>query len=252
MANKHQDIVGRIETLTAGQLKLLNAVIDAFKQPVESTRLPTSDVASEEFVSAFGDVLNLHHILSADYLDKHRFEAAMERVLNAIGRAASRPGNRCNPGHDLTVDGDSWSLKTQGDKGIKESTLYISKFMELGRGQWQNAQDLQGLRDQFLAHMRCYRRIFQLRHFRLNDTLAPATHFYELVEIPKKLLSESKHGEISMRLNSRQNPKPGYCTVADRKGRVKFRLYFDAGTERKLQIKDLRKDLCIVHATWRF
>ena len=33
---------------------------------------------------------------------------------------------------------------------------------------------------------------------------------------------------------------------------VKFSLYFDGGTERKLQIKHLRKDLCKIHATWIF
>lgn len=51
---------------------------------------------------------------------------------------------------------------------------------------------------------------------------------------------------------SKQRPKPGYCTVVDKEGVVLFRLYFDGGTERKLQIKDLRKDRCIVHATWKF
>ena len=33
---------------------------------------------------------------------------------------------------------------------------------------------------------------------------------------------------------------------------MKYQLYFDGGTERKLQIKNLRKDLCTVHATWVF
>jgi len=55
-----------------------------------------------------------------------------------------------------------------------------------------------------------------------------------------------------MRHQSKQNPKPGYCSVTDDEGNVKFKLYFDGGTERKLQIKNLRKDLCIVHATWEF
>lgn len=59
-------------------------------------------------------------------------------------------------------------------------------------------------------------------------------------------------GKLRIVSNSKQNPKPGYCTIKDAGGRTKFQLYFDGGTERKLQIKDLRKDLCIVHATWRF
>jgi hypothetical protein len=35
-------------------------------------------------------------------------------------------------------------------------------------------------------------------------------------------------------------------------GESKFQLYFDAGGERKLQIKGLKKPHCLVHAEWRF
>lgn len=52
--------------------------------------------------------------------------------------------------------------------------------------------------------------------------------------------------------DSRQNPKPGYCHVTDAQGRTRFDLYFDGGTERKLQIKGLDKSLCRVHGTWSF
>ena len=55
-----------------------------------------------------------------------------------------------------------------------------------------------------------------------------------------------------MRKHSKQTPKPGYCDVKDTDGTLKYQLYFDGGTERKLQIKHLKKDLCIVHARWIF
>jgi type II restriction enzyme len=122
-------------------------------RPLQATRLPSSDVVDANFLDAFGDMLKLQHSLSTDYLDKHRFEAAMEKILNACGRKAARPG-RCYPGHDITVDGVRWSLKTQGDAGIKDDSLYISKFMELGKGKWADMEDLHGLRDQFLEHMK--------------------------------------------------------------------------------------------------
>jgi len=245
--------IARLSNLGDGQLGLLNGIIDTFERSVSATRHPSSDVVSGDFLIAFGDVLKLHHSLSQDYLDKHRFEAALERVYNAIGRAAERPANRCNPGHDLTVDGEAWSLKTQGDKGINKDALYISKFMELGKGSWSNEKDLADLRNQFLHHMRAYRRIFQLRYFRLESSELSATeHFYELVEIPKPLLAEAKGGVITMMHKSKQEPKPGYCVVTGDDEQVRFKLYFDGGTERKLQIKNLRKDLCIVHASWEF
>jgi type II restriction enzyme len=95
--------------------------------------------------------------------------------------------------------------------------------------------------------MRSYERVLTLR--RLKEV---GFELYELVEIPKKLLEEAKTGDLAMMMTSRQMPKPGYCTVRDELGNIKFQLYFDGGTERKLQIKGLRKDLCIVQATWKF
>lgn len=246
--------LARLARLDDDQISLLNVIIDSFEQPIRSGRLRNSDVISEQFLVAFGNLLKLHHSLSTDYLDKSRFEAAIEKIYRATGRSADRPANRCNPGHDITVDGVPWSLKTQGDRQIKADFLHISKFMELGRGQWgTDERDLIGLRKQFFEHMRSYERILQLRYFGKSSLASTdATHRYELVEIPKALLLEAQTGVLEMIHSSRQIPRPGYCTVRDRNNEIKFKLYFDGGTERKLQIKHLRKDLCIVHATWEF
>ncbi len=243
-------LASRIAALSQGQRALLVTMIDMFEHPIECYRDPTSDIVTTDFLTTFGDILKLHHSLSDDYLDKYRFEVAMQRVYGALGHEAVRP-SRCHPGHDLTVDGTKWSLKTQGDANIKRDVLHISKFMELGRGKWENEDDLQGLRDRFLNHLIAYDRILQLRYF-LTTRNDASRHFYELVEIPKSLLYEAQGGVFKMMLNSRQSPKPGYCTITDADGMVRFRLYFDGGTERKLQIKGLRKDLCKVHATWEF
>jgi type II restriction enzyme len=245
------NITERLVKLSEGQLAMLNGIVDTFLQEVSATRRDDSDVVSPQFLDAFGDILKLHHSLSNDYLDKHRFEAAMERVYRVLGVDAHRP-NRNNPGHDLSVGGVPWSLKTQGDNGIKLDFLHISKFMEMGKGKWETESDLPGLRDRFIQHMLAYQRIFQLRYFRLEATqLMLHSHYYELVEIPKSLLLQAQDFECVMSHSSKQNPKPGYCTVT-KDGIVSFRLYFDGGSERKLQIKDIRKSLCIVHATWEF
>ena len=120
--------------------------------------------------------------------------------------------------------------------------------MELGRGHWgDNVEDLVGLRERFFNHMDSYERILTLRRLK-----KPGFHVYELVEIPKDLLLEASSGDFRMMFDSPQFPKPGYCTVRDSSGKVKYELYFDGGTERKLQIRQLDKALCIVHATWTF
>lgn len=74
---------------------------------------------------------------------------------------------------------------------------------------------------------------------------------YELVEIPKSLMLLAQTGKLEMMMESRQMPKPGYCHVFDGYRKL-FDLYFDGGTERKLQVKGLDKSRCHVHAEWRF
>lgn len=238
--------------LSPSQLESIHAVVRALSSPIQHSAHPSSRFATNQFVVAFGDILRLHHYFFSDEpFTKDKFEHAMVRVLRSLGHDASlaRRGNR---GHDMTVDHERWSLKTQADEGIKTDEIYISKFMELGRGQWVDERDLVALRDGMLKHMEAYDRIFSLRCLSRSRSYAHKnTYEYELVEIPKALLELSRSGTIEMRHDSRQNPKPGYCTVTS-EGVVVCRLYFDGGTERKLQIKSILKARCLVHATWRF
>jgi len=121
--------------------------------------------------------------------------------------------------------------------------------MELGKGEWSNSiEHLEGLREQFFDHMKAYERIFSLRCL----SKKPERWYYELVEIPKSLLEEARSGNLRMLTTSSQNPKPGYCDVESESGELKFQLYFDGGTERKLQIRNLLKQYCVVHAKWIF
>lgn len=242
-------LAGALRELTRPQLEFIENIVDQFRQPfIKLERHPESDLVDDQLLRDFGDVLRIHHCFSKEALSKDRFEYAFERILNQCGQHAVLAA-RGNPGHDITIEDVPCSLKTQADAHIKEDKLHISKFMELGKGHWSaSVKDLEGLRDQFFAHMTAYDRIFSLRS--LSKDLK---HWhYELVEIPKTLLEEAKGGKLSICRKSKQSPKPGYCDVKEPTGKLKYQLYFDGGTERKLQIKNLRKDLCIVHATWIF
>jgi type II restriction enzyme len=241
----------KIQTLSESQRELIISLIDRFAHSLEASALAKSDIVNEQFLREFGDTLRIHHSMSSEPFTKDKFEHALVRVMTRIGRKAdlAPKGNR---GHDLTIDRVRYSLKTQADRNMKLETLHISKFMELGKGQWEDEEDLMGLRDEFLRHMESYERIFSLRGFRPGAYDGSLRWTYELVEIPKALLQLATTGTIVMRHASRQNPKPGYCIVSDEAGGTLFQLYFDGGTERKLQIKSIRKDRCVVHATWSF
>jgi type II restriction enzyme len=219
-------------------------VIDQFQLPYEFRRKEDSDFVTPTVLEMLGDALRIHHAFSRQALTKDRFEFALERSLTRAGVEAELVLSRTNRGHDITISGVPVSLKTQADSGIRANSLHISKYMELGKGTW----DLSLLRSMFIEHLRSYERVFQFRCLKRG----PKIYLYELVEIPKALLLEGANSKLIVQEKSKQSPKPGYGNVYDAEGKLKFALYFDAGTERKLQIKHIRKDLCVVHATWKF
>ena len=241
-----QILVDEIPALTEGQLNWLTSVLRVFKAPHEFD-IVQSDLFDRATLDTFGDALRIHHSFSIEPFSKDKFEYVLVKVLNMCGHDALL-APKGNPGHDITVDGTRISLKTQADKNIRADKIWISKYMELGKGHWEdNLNDLVGLRERFFRHLSAYDRIFTLRALECH----PDWH-YELVEIPKPLLEEAARGELVMRDQSKQNPKPGYCYVRTPEGKDIFQLYFDAGTERKLQVKNLLKSFCITHANWRF
>jgi hypothetical protein len=242
-----EEIAARLHLLSDGQFAQVETVLHQLQLPRDFTRADDSDIVSDVVLDNLGEILRLHHCFSIEAFSKDRFEYAMERVFKQSGVEA-RLASKGNPGHDITIDSVRYSLKTQADKGIKPGSLWISKFMELGKGDWTDRdEDLEGLRAQFLKHMRAYDRILSLRCLEGGEKWR-----YELVEIPKSLLQEAGTGTLEMKHKSKQYPKPGYCYVKDSKGKTKFQLYFDGGSERKLQIKHLDKKYCKVHAEWKF
>lgn len=235
-----------IQPLDDGYLQLLVDISTILQTEVAVT-VDNSPPFDEDFAHHFAGLLLVHHALSSEAFTKDKFEHAMVRVLNQCGCVSSL-ADRGNPGNDIQVDGHPWSLKTQADQQLRIGSLHISKFMELGKGEWTaTIASLQGLQQRMFDHMENYERIFSLRSKIIEDN-----NYYELVEIPKALLLESKYGVFTLSEKSRQNPMPGYCTVYDDNGRIKFSLYFDGGSERKLQIKHLDKKFCHVRATWTF
>lgn len=223
-----QKLCTALEGLTDGQVGWVEQVIQVFSKKHTFERSTDSDIVSSCLLQDFGDALRIHHCFSKEAFTKDKFEYALERVANLCGMKAEL-APKGNPGHDITINNQRLSLKTQADKSLKSDKLHISKFMELGKGKWGDDEtDLVGLREQFFKHMRSYDRIFSLRNIGRGDS---AWH-YELVEIPKKLLMEAKQGRLEMIHGSAQMPKPGYCYVVDKKGKDKFQLYFDGGGER--------------------
>lgn len=253
MANNDQEqrvkrIADALPQLSEGQALWVDEMILQFARPHSFNRNRDSDL-TDCFVKDFGDTLRVHHCFSKEAFSKDKFEYVFERVSNLCGVQAKLAG-KGNPGFDITVGGQKLSLKTEAHEGINPDKIHISKFMELGKPVWtNNPDDLIGLRQAFLDRVNEADRIFTLRAL----SKVPQRWYYELVEIPKELFLASSTGVLEMKTNSKQvGALPGYCYVTDRAGRLVYQLYFDGGSERKLQVKHLLKSHCIVHATWMF
>ncbi len=247
-AERIKRVVAILQELKEGQVALIEEVASILsRQYIKIWRLTSSDFIDDCLLYTLGDLIRVHHAFSKGPFTKDKFEFALEKAKNLCGAQAELASSGF-PGHDITVSGVKISLKTEAERSIHTDSLHISKFMELGKGDWSDKiEDFKGLRNQFLSHMRSYDRIFTLRC--LSKQID--RWYYELVEVPKWLLEEAEGGVFRM-ARTRVIPISGYCDVKDDHGKVKFRLYFDGGGERKLQIKDLQKSYCTVHAFWEF
>jgi hypothetical protein len=233
-----------IKQLSDGQIGFIEPVISILLKPYfEISHLPKSDLVNDCILENMGDAIRIHHAFSNGPFTKDKFEYAMCDVFNLCGKKAEL-APQGNPGYDINIEGQKMSLKTEAEASIRLDRIHVSKAMELGKGEWE----LELLRNQYLNHLAKYERILTLRCV----SKPPPFYHYELVEIPKALLLECARGKLYFVDKSRQEPKPGYCDITDEKGNIKFQLYFDAGGERKLQIKNLQKKYCLVHADWIF
>lgn len=240
-----ENLVHAVRVLTPGQITWLENAVNVFRCP-HRFEIFQDGLLDAHTLENFGDALRIHHSFSIEPFSKDKFEYVLEKVVNFDEKRAAL-SSKGNPGHDITIDGVPVSLKTQANKSIHENRIWISKFMELGKGDWgERPDDLEMLRERFFSHMRGYDRIFTLRALSKSPDW-----IYELVEIPKTLLALAQTGRLEMKSKSKQYPKPGYCHV-ERNGVPLYQLYFDGGTERKLQVKNLLKSECIVHARWSF
>ena len=225
-----------------------------------------SDLINDIVLENIGDLLRIHHAMSRRALSKAPFEYAFEKALQLAEIPARLADSSTNPGYDLKIGDARVSLKTEAAKNVSEHKIHVSKWLEMGKGSWDPPR-IQLPR--FLEHMTGYDRILTLRCL----VQTGRHYYYELVEIPKDLMLEAATGVMEEKSKTKQDTRPWYCRVIDveatqqardeyaakkgKKGKepepvYKFSLYFDAGSERKLQVKGLQKHYCTVHATWQF
>ena len=177
-------ITATLDGLTEGQLMWIERTAGLFSSPMDFDYNDSGNYFSREVLQDFGDTLRIHHAFSVEAFSKDKFEYALEHLLKIRG-VSVKLAPKGNPGHDITIAGDRASLKTQADKSINDSKIHISKYMELGAGNWSDKpSDLEGLRDQFLQHMVSYERIFTLRCLKRKPVWCYETVSYTHLTLP--------------------------------------------------------------------
>ncbi|WP_260580281.1 hypothetical protein [Sphingopyxis sp. PET50] len=158
-SQRRANLAAKLLNLSQSQLEWVKGVIDQFQLPHLYERNQNSDLVSNDVLERLGDALRIHHAFSRQALSKDRFEFALERALKLCGIPAALAASRTNRGHDITIGSTRVSLKTEAANDIRRDAIHVSKWMELGRGEWR----LDLLLDIFLQHLKGYDRIFTLR-----------------------------------------------------------------------------------------
>lgn len=127
-------VTSTLPELTLGQLHWLEKVVSIFRTDMvcHSDEEPPF---TEGLVRNLGDAIRIHHCFSAEPFSKDKFEYVLVEVAQLSGMSASLAPKGI-PGHDVTIDSERFSLKTQADKSVQEDKILISKYMELGKGKW--------------------------------------------------------------------------------------------------------------------
>lgn len=237
-----QELLGR---LNPSQLELLVRMAAALGSPVDVWRDPGSDICTDKFAAAAGNFLALHHATHFERLNKKGFEFLFKFSSEADGRVAVLNTNSTDSAEDIRVNGVSYSLKTQADRAIKRSAIYIQKLME---ARWireckSRADFARQVQTKVAAHLSRYERIVVLRGF----PPAKGIILYDLVEIPKKLL-ERMTTLTASDFSGRNEYGSSGANVTDERG-VAFRVLLDGSVE-KVRIFNLRIDRCFVHGVW--
>lgn len=240
-----EELARLISQLPPERVNLLIEMGNALARSVVAEVSSDTDIVVSAFERDFSGRLLLFHAMHDAALTKKTFEYFFCGSSRAAGRAAIQTENSVYPGEDVVVDGQKFSLKTEGGKSISHAVIHISKLME---ARWirdcHSADDFCTLsKERIGVHLDHYERIISLRSFMSDSKVR-----YELVEIPKQVLlgvSKLRPSDFSPRTINGSSSAP----VIGCDGSLSFVLSLDGSVE-KITIRNLSLRLCKVHAKW--
>lgn len=251
--NSREELKRKLDNLDDARVELMADIINALNDDVDQTVNAQSQLVTERFADVFAARLLIHHAITDSAMAKRRFEYSLHRTANDVGYQSNLARSDTNPGKDIEINGEDFSLKTEGSKSISEDKIFISKLQE---AKWMDSFDskegyARGVERNIGSHLDRYERILILRSFDDGDrSLFQKNGFrrYDLIEIPVDLLKRVT--EVPANEYSDLTEKgTSHATVYSRDGRTLVELNLD-GSDAKAQIRKLSVEACFTHARW--
>lgn len=205
--------------------------------------MPDSEVFSAGFLEALQTLVNMHHALYPRVPPQGiYFEALVEKAFRSVRKPFTpiEVTGPNQPRHDLLVENERLSLKTETGVGTNPEQVTITKLCTTEREPW--APDV--LVQRVLSHLDRYDLILMLRAVWKD----PLIH-YQLVDIPVPLLKLIEHAEL--RPVGRRKGRQSLGADVHRAQDVVFHVHFD-GSDGKCQIRGLRLGFCRLLRDWDF
>lgn len=232
--------------LDEAQIELLLEMATAFGWDVKVWENPESELISNGFGASLLNRLRIHHATSEEKFTKTSFEFAFKVASRFAGRRAYKTIAHTHQGADIVVDGERWSLKTEGARNMSPDAIVISKFSE---ARWirdcRNGEDFARETARRLGlHLAEYDRVLTLRSRYVSEGRAVR---YDLVEIPHEMLNEAvnlRPESFSQRTNSGSSSAKVYW-----RGSHAFTLVLDGSVE-KVTLRNIKISSCFTHASF--
>jgi hypothetical protein len=220
---------------------------------------PKHWLMTSDLYQIFGLRLCLYHLITSTPLSKSAFEGLLLQSCKEAGiPVESAPSKTAEV--DMVLNGKKTSLKSE--ERIHTS-IHISKFCELGWGDWNNATDLyykinmrspQDTNRTYEKRITSYDKVMTLRNQVVGGKIS-----YELLEIPIAVFARileiplSDYADGIKASKSKTIPKSFRVKIpwSKKKGSKDIVVLFDGGGERKLTITLPRESAGVEIASWK-
>lgn len=237
-------LMGSLDGLSDEDLSDLIRISNSLQGEMVANRSESSNIVNDRFLRSMYRTMVSHHARSTKPMQKESFEHALRKVCLDCGMSAVLANAATFPGADIIINGQRFSLKTEGAASISPHSITISKLFEAG---WlKDCHSLSDVHSEFsrriALHLSHYDRMLILRNF-----TGPESVRYELIEVPKILLTNM----VSLGLASfgPRTARGGTSAKVHHNGSEAFNLRLDGSVD-KVTLNGIKISDCIFHADW--